>query len=226
MQHSYKLIESSGNKKTGRMPASITSMSSCPKRCTLKNNGCYADIGPLLIHWRAVDHKGTDLDTFCDDIRKLPKRVLWRHNQAGDLPGDGKYIDSVSVKKIVDANGDRHGYTYTHYSPVFKRNAAIIKHSNNNGFTINLSANTIKEADEFVALGVGPVVTVVPIKQLENMTTPAGNTVVICPAVTKGMTCTQCELCAVPTRTTIIGFPAHGVAKNKAEKVFWAKTVK
>lgn len=224
MTHTYKLTRFSHNKKTGGIPTSITSMSSCPSRCTLKNDGCYADIGPLLMHWRKVAETGHDIDTFCRNIRTLPKRILWRHNQAGDLPGDGSWLHRPSIRKIVDANKDRFGFTYTHYDPRSKHNARIIKYANTNGFTINLSADCIEEADEYKALNIGPVVTVLPIDAVDNFITPAGNTVVICPAAVGNTTCAQCELCQVVKRKSIVGFPAHGIRKNHAQKVFWAKS--
>jgi hypothetical protein len=40
--------------------------------------------------------------------------------------------------------------------------------------------------------------------------------VVICPATypKEEITCASCKLCAIPTRKSIIGFPAHGTGKK------------
>jgi len=61
---------------------------------------------------------------------------------------------------------------------------------------------------------------VLPNEQMTNTTTPNGNKVIVCPVVTgKAKSCATCKLCAIPTRRSIIGFPAHGTSKKKAEKV-------
>lgn len=174
------------------------------------------------MHWKDVSEgdRGVPLDEFCEQVKLLPKRSLWRHNQAGDLPGDGAAIDQESLRKIVAANRGRHGFTYTHFAPA--PNAEAIRHANENGFTINLSAETLKEADEFHALGIAPVVVVLPIDAKDNFQTPAGNTVVVCPASISDTTCALCGVCAVASRKSIIGFPAHGTYKAKAQKVFFA----
>ena len=43
---------------------------------------------------------------------------------------------------------------------------------------------------------------------------------IVCPeSYRKGIQCINCGLCADPKRTAIIGFPAHGAAFKKAERV-------
>jgi hypothetical protein len=86
------------------------------------------------------------------------------------------------------------------------------------GFTINISTDSPRDADRAYAMAIGPVVLVVPSTQNTNFVTPGGNTVVICPATQDDdMTCAKCKLCAVPGRTTIIGFPAHGTGTKKVD---------
>jgi hypothetical protein len=158
----------------------------------------------------------------CDKIKALPMGQLWRHNVAGDLPSvDGVHIDPLAFQALIDANQGKRGFTYTHYNPDTGINASIIKAANNAGFTVNLSANNLEHADKLKALDIGPVVTILP-EDAEKVTiTPAGNQVVICPAVqNENITCAVCGVCAVSTRRTIIGFPVHGTSKKKAHKVF------
>ena len=40
----------SKNNKTGNIPVTISASKTCPDACPLKGAGCYADIGPLMIH--------------------------------------------------------------------------------------------------------------------------------------------------------------------------------
>jgi hypothetical protein len=154
-------------------------------------------------------------------LRKLPKHQLWRFGQAGDLPGNGHFIQHESLDLIVHSNRGRNGFAYTHYDPRLPENADAIRKANEAGFTINLSAETLDEVDEFVALGVAPVVCVLPARQTTALKTPAGNTITVCPAAVSDTTCAICAICANSTRKSVIGFPAHGSGKAKAEKVFF-----
>ena len=53
-------------------------------------------------------------------------------------------------------------------------------------------------------------------------TTPEGRHVSICPAsVRDDVSCATCGVCAIVSRRTIIGFPAHGTGTAKAAKVFF-----
>lgn len=227
MQHRYHLTRLSTNMKLGGIPASTSSRSTCPDRCSLKKSGCYGDAGPISIHWDAVSsgRRGTDFDTHCEQVRRLPISQLWRAWQVGDFPGNAKLMDQEKVRKLVKANKGRKAFSFTHYNPREVENAALVKYANSEGFTINLSAETLEEADEFVELGVGPVVVLLPADQTENLTTPAGNHVIVCPASLGNTTCALCAICAVPTRKSVVGFPAHGTSKKKVEKVFWAQAL-
>jgi hypothetical protein len=143
---------------------------------------------------------------------------LWRHNQAGDLPGIGDKIDRQALTKLVEANRGRRGFTYTH-KPMSIANRLAIAKANAKGFTVNLSADNLAEADALASLRIGPVVVVLPSDQLTNTTTPDGRKVVICPAVTHdNVTCATCQLCA-RQRDAIVGFPAHGARSALASRV-------
>jgi len=225
----YSMTIKSKNSKVGPIPVSTTSAATCPDACPLKKAGCYADGGPLAIHWRAVTAgtRGTGLDDFTSTIAALPSGQLWRHNQAGDLPGTGDVIDSVALSRIVAANHGKRGFTYTHKpvsgdSAVARANAEAVAASNRDGFTINLSANTLGEADILAGLSIGPIVVVLDAVEGERVdtTTPDGRRVVTCPATYRdNVSCATCKLCAVRDRTTIVGFPAHGVSKKKAAAI-------
>lgn len=210
----------SHNIKTGPIPVSTSSKATCPDACPFKTGGCYAQGGPLNIHWNKVTsgERGTDFETFCKSVAKLPKGQLWRHNQSGDLAGENNAIDADALKKLVNANRGRKGFTYTH-KPMTPENAEAVKHANENGFTVNLSANNLRHADELKALNVGPVVVVLPSTQTSNTVTPEGNKVVVCPATYReGVNCANCQLCQKGNRSVIVGFPSHGNAKKKVDE--------
>ena len=88
----YQFARVSGNRKTGPIPVTNTSRDTCPDSCALKGAGCYAETGPIHWHWRKLNNTGAgySLDQLCGLIRSLPGAQLWRHNAAGDLPGNGE----------------------------------------------------------------------------------------------------------------------------------------
>ncbi|HEY2474799.1 MAG TPA: hypothetical protein VGI19_08340 [Candidatus Cybelea sp.] len=143
----YHLTLKSRNGKTGPIPVSTTAKASCGD-CPLKGNGCYADKGPLALFWSKVsDGKaGGDFAAFLEQIAALPAGQLWRHNQAGDLPGEGNAIDGAALAELVTANSGKAGFTYTH-KPMTTENAAAVAAANRDGFTINLSGNNVAHAD-------------------------------------------------------------------------------
>jgi len=210
----------SANAKTGPIPVSTTSAQSCPTVCPFKSAGCYADGGPLAIHWREVteERRGGDWRAFCATISTLPDGTLWRHNQAGDLPmvASSQTIDARAVRKLVAANDGKCGFTYTHHDMRKPANRAIVAECNANGFTVNLSANNLQHADELAGLSIGPVVVVLASDATQNTVTPAGRKVVVCPATQReDVSCATCQLCQ-RQRAAIVGFPAHGASKRKA----------
>lgn len=214
----------SRNAKTGKIPVSTTTALTCPLSCpfnTANEGGCYASGGPLRIQWgKVTDGKaGMGWTAFCEAVSKLPEDQLWRHNQAGDLPGNRVKINRPALERLVKANRGKRGFTYTHYSMHDAGNRDAVAYANANGFTVNLSGNNLKHADELADLGIAPVVVVLPASQTENTTTPKGRKVVVCPATIRDdVNCKTCGLCA-RLRDAIIGFPAHGAAHRKADAI-------
>lgn len=219
--HHIAFTRVSRNAKTGPIPVTTTSEETCPEACPLKKNGCYAEAGPLALFWRKVTERkaGIAWQDAMAEISKLPKGTLWRHNQAGDLPGNGNIIDAKAMAELIAANRGKRGFTYTH-KPLFAHNAAQIRLANENGFTVNLSADNLTEADKLAETGLGPIVCVLPADQTRATKTPNGRTVAICPAtISDSVNCASCGLCAEIGRKAIIGFPAHGASRRKASNV-------
>lgn len=199
----------SANAKTGPIPVSTTERASCPADCAMRSE-CYAASGPLALHWAAVSAgtRGTEWGQFCQSIEALPDGQLWRHNQAGDLPQVGGTVDAVKLGQLVAANRGKRGFTYSHHRD--RASLAWIRHANQWGFTVNLSANDLRDADYLADTGAGPVVVMLPSTQSQNTVTPAGRRVVVCPATQRDdISCATCQLCQ-RQRDTIVGFPAHG----------------
>ena len=227
---SFGFTLKSRNAKTGPMPVTTTSNDTCPTVCPFKGDGCYAEQGPLGGLWRALsaveagevykngrnEIRALSWDEIIANVTALPEGTLWRHNQAGDLPGNGVKIDGDRMAELCDANAGKRGFTYTHHDMADEDNRDEVFMANEAGFTVNVSANGPRHADELMSLGL-PVVTVLPAHVTENTRTPAGHKVVICPAVIRDdVSCMTCGLCQRADRKVIIGFPAHGAAAKKA----------
>lgn len=219
------LVRVSANKKTGPIPVSYTTPESCPDACSLKKNGCYADSGPVQFAWRKAESHGVEWNEFCDKIATLPKGQLWRHNVAGDLPGQNNEIDPQALRKLIEANKGKRGFTYTHYPLNVAENRKALALANAQGFTVNASCETYSEADQAINYGVAPVVVLQEIDAPKISFTPQGNKIVTCPATYReDVTCQSCELCYNISRRVIVGFPAHGTSKRKVINIIKAKS--
>lgn len=234
---SYHLTLKSNNTKVGAIPVSTISNETCPTSCPLKGNGCYAESGPLAIHWKHVSNgtRGMDFEEFIQEIAALPKGQLWRYAQAGDLPGRGDEIDQDQFRRLVAANGGRPVIAYTHKPPV-DGNLRLLQEAAQNGFRVNISANSLDEADAVIDIGLPAVVVLheeygrkttkgqwsetvaeyrARLKDLSR-TTPKGRDIAVCPATYVDTSCDKCRICANKDQIDIVvGFPAHGTSRKK-----------
>jgi hypothetical protein len=224
---------SSYNKKTGPIPVSTSDASTCPTSCPFKKHGCYAESGPLRIVWTRIGNENTksrraeymnssdhSWENFLSRVESIPDGQLWRHNQAGDLPGKGDHIDVPRLAELVKANAGKKGFTYTHKPLNVNGNRAAIKAANKKGFTINLSANNLAHADALAKAKVGPVVVALPHDQTTDTVTPGGIPVTVCRAVGNDyVNCQTCGLCQKKNRKSIVGFPAHGSGWKLADEI-------
>lgn len=218
--YTVRLVLEAANRKTGPMPISMTDQASCPTSCGLRDLVCYAEHGHTAMHWRRVPELGVPFSKFCALIAALPEGTRWRHNEAGDLPGVGDDLDIDALAELVAANRGRHGFTFTHKPLRLPAERHAVRAANEAGFTINLSADTLEEADRLVGLGIGPVAVFLaePAPATVRMATKAGHAAIVCLNETKGLTCADCKLCS-KQRKSIVAFAAHGPAKGFAPLV-------
>lgn len=218
----------SGNKKTGPIAVSTSSADTCPQSCGLFRE-CYGKTGPQAIHWRKVTNgeRGDSFPDFIQKIKALPRNTFFRHNATGDLMGINEDVDFDALSVMDNAIYSRRlvAWTYTHK----KQHSHKLAGRNNPALVVNLSADNVNEADSLIAQNSGlPVVTLLPIHhetdKVKSSRTPAGNLVVTCPAtIREDVTCMNCgngkPLCARNDRRYIVGFPAHGTSKRKANLI-------
>ena len=220
----YHLTTVSANTKTGLIPVSTSSADLCPTTCPFRAGGCYAASGPLALHWREVtaNRRGDTFTVFLDKLRSLAPGTLFRHNQAGDIKDPKTAAGRRDLTALVDAVRHLKGFTYTHHrlTPLAR---TAIKAATANGFTVNVSTETIDAADAAVSHGLRAV-TVVPSTDTRRVwLSPDGNHVLTCPAqVHDGMTCQTCRLCHARPQTVIIAFRAHGSSRRRVDSIIGA----
>jgi hypothetical protein len=103
----------SANKKTGPIPVTYSDRESCPPSCAHYKSTCYAESGPARLAWNRAAG-AAEWPELCARVAALPDGQLWRHNVAGDLPGDGEEIDAAALGDLVAANRGRRGFTFSH----------------------------------------------------------------------------------------------------------------
>ena len=224
----FHLSRLSGNKKTGFMPVTTTSKNTC-HGCPFDGNGCYAQSGPLALHWRKVStgERGVGWRQHLADLASLPVGSPLRLNQAGDIVHTAgrisrRYLSALS--DVVKRRGFK-AWTYTHHDPAKGENAALIRAAQRSGLTINVSTETEAAADRAVAAGL-PAVLACPSTETRNTWhTPAGNVVLVCPAQRRNTSYSDCMLChqGGRGRRVIVAFIAHGTSKRKADAAITAQ---
>jgi hypothetical protein len=101
-----------------------------------------------------------------------------------------------------------------------KANRDAIASANAAGFVVNLSGNNPSHADTLAALEIAPVVTIASRDLFADgkvARTPAGRTIVRCPAEYRDTSCAECAMCALPARDYVIGFTVHGAGASRAD---------
>jgi hypothetical protein len=215
----FHLSKVSGNVKTGPIAVSTSARATCSPTCPFFENGCYAESGPLLLHWRKVSEglRGVKFSEFLAQLKGLESGRLFRHNQAGDLPHTAGRISRTFIKRMVQSVSHLKAFTYTHHSLKLGENLQLLRYANRNGFTINVSTESESAADDAIAAGLPAVMVADSAESRTTWHTKSGNIVLVCPAQRSDTkTCADCKLCHHRGRRVIIAFLAHGTGKRKA----------
>lgn len=209
-------VQKSGNVKTGPITVTNRSIATCPSTCPFLDadkweaKGCYG-AGRM---WAQVEGKVED------NVTDLPTMTaLTRDRVLGDItvpiPGDDS-IDWEYVQSVQDwaARDKATVFGYTH-AALPDKIASITWEEEFPNYVMNVSCHTPDEVREATMLG-WP--TVISTDDLQHGDMIDDLRVVECPAVTHGVTCEQCGLCARPLaqRRYVILFRLHGVQVKKA----------
>ena len=219
----FHLTRVSGNRKTGPIPVTTSSRATCPPTCPFLASGCYADGGPLALHFGKVTagERGVPFPQHCAELAALPPGQMTRLHQAGDMPHNGGRISRRFVHGMVKACRNLKAYTYTHHRLSLGENLALLRYANRQGLKVNVSTESEASADEAIAAGLPAVMAVRSDEERDSWKTPAGHAVLVCPAQTGQTDCATCQLCQRRSKRLIIAFRAHGASKRKADQAIF-----
>jgi hypothetical protein len=211
----------SGNSKLGQLASVYAPWSTCPPACPLMSM-CYARKG--LCGLVAKKYAHSSFADMLDGITSVHEGLPWRWGVLGDLPGIGNVITRDKLKALVARNEHRLGFTYTH-KPLSRKNVELIKWANTQGFTINVSVESLAQVDAMNALGL-PCATVVPssLGDWRHLKTNAGALIIRCPAEYAKTQCATCggsrgPLCARSARGFAIGLTSHGNCRMRLDRM-------
>jgi len=198
------------NRKTGPVDLAVSrAQDSCPETCPFMGSGCYGESGPggglfRLINKARNVARGTDYTALVDAFASVPDGGMVRLNVVGDyLSADGSADhDYIRATNTLSGRGVR-VLSYTHawrdMDPAWFADDTRPQ----------ASCESVADVARAVAAGWSAVI-VQP-----DDTLGAERGFVVCPAVTDGITCRDCGLCAKQRKSTVI-FPVHGARKRAA----------
>jgi hypothetical protein len=217
-----------------KRPMSVTmaSQHTCPTVCPLRNNGCYAEQGPMGIQTHRLNKDGIlSADDFArceaDAIDGLTGRNMLRLHEVGDCTTDSsariladaaeRYIDRARIEHGIK---DQKVYGYTHAWRDIERDS---------WGPISILASCENEADVLAATSRGYACAIVAMQHKDIPSKIGTMSTLPCPQQTgQKADCYSCRACMHDNRLYgkgVIVFAVHGNAgKKRIPAVLAAKT--
>ncbi len=210
------VVLESGNTKTGTAAVTYRTQDTCPTSCPLMGQGCYARGRIFGIPARLGTEDTGEYAAVRALADTLPPGGLFRANVSGDVLDDAGELDRGYVDALSDvatARPDADVFTYSH---AWRRLSPDMAPR----VTVNASCESASDIETATAAGWPTVVTDPGPDDPSTLigSTIAGRKVVQCPAQTRGLTCSQCRLCARPSRKSTVAFAVHGGGKAIAAR--------
>ncbi len=227
-----KYVSNSSNRKIKgfkKIDATYVSvMGSCPLTCPLKDEGCYAQMGPLGIHVGRLDKEVNGLSAL--QIARAEAKVIDESYGGGTVPsgrdmrlhvsGDcrtisgAKLINNAVGRWKSRGGGDVWSYTHCwdHVTKDVWENVSMLA-----------SVDSTEEVQYARQNGYAPALVVSEHPSERAYTLPGSDTKWIpCPAQTRGVPCADCRLCLndnyLFNNNYGITFVVHGVKKNHIKR--------
>lgn len=230
----WQLRHGTSNRKLGASCWVVTfSRDTCPDSCPLRGAGCYAEAGPLRLHWDRVSRgaakadkwtrwAGEGLMTLCRALEIAPFRYgdTLRLGDAGDPIGSELHQRFVKTLRDLKGRGVRI-ILYSHAdfkAPILARAASALAAE---GIALNESRHGTEglpsplERPSVTTVARDVWATGSEIRRLSDDERPVS--IRRCPAEYADTACTRCGWCADATRRFVVGFTAHGTQKRKVE---------
>lgn len=211
VSEAVRFIKRSDNRKLGRCAATYVSQNSCPKDCPFRGKGCYAEAVPTFFTTAAVNRAGrhTTRALALEESRQIdaaPGDRPLRVHVVGDSPNDesARIVGAAMVRYAKRSS--QPAWTYTHAWRVVRRSS---------WGRANVLASCESATDVRKARRKGYATALVVSHFASDKTHEIeGLRVIPCPNQTRGVTCSDCQLCANPSRLRrhglTIGFALHG----------------
>lgn len=240
LRHSFHVAQTKNQKLTGKKPqtgpdvrpvvyATTSSRSTCPAECPHKKEnggGCYAENHPMRHHWDAVSSgdRGSLYADHLSQIAALPAGSLLRIFQAGDLPANQQgRLSRTFARGLAKAAKGLKVWGYSHHRPELGENLEILRTLNRQGVNVNVSCETLPQADAMIRAGLPAVVVVPSDEKRTHWRSPDGHPVMVCPAqTTDGASCATCLMCCRgrgggSDPRLIIAFKSHGASRRRVD---------
>ena len=215
-------------KKLGSMSYTWAPSVNCDDDCPFKGDGCYAENYHAAMAWgkhqRGESHASCTYEQMLGSIRNLPRGDKLRFWIGGDFPKNGTgSVDCIKATQIAKASIGKKTIVFTHHQPWSGNGAwgATIRNLKPIGFQVNVSCESERQVDDYMADGIDCVLTVPSTETRKQWRTAGGNRVRLCPnQVTDGaVTCEQCMLCSSRPDDMVIAFKGHGTRVKKFNQV-------
>ena len=235
-----KFVEDSANSKIASKPHKVSTTyvsikASCPSTCALRDNGCYAQSGPIAIQLKKLDENSKRFNP--DRAAVQEARLIEASFNGGPIPQDGAKggrdlrlhgFGDARTKRAAKRLGkaainwaNRGGgsvWTYTHAWKNVPRSMWGDKVS------VRASVDKMEDISKAQQMGYAPAIVVPQFKNGAKVWEENGVKFIPCPAQInkESMTCVKCRLCFRDTflkeNNFAIAFAAHGSGAGKIKK--------
>lgn len=196
----------------------------CPKECSYKDNGCYAQLGRVgLINNRleSLTEEMTSLDIINFESAQIisnPSQRFLRLHVSGDVSSNEEVLILENAISHWKSRGGEYAWTYTH-------NWRKINSKNWKNISALASVENIKEASQARKNGYVPAIVVENFPNKSKIFKIGKSSVnwIPCPNQVIDVTCVECKLCMrtdlLKKKNYGIAFAAHGVKKKRMLEV-------
>lgn len=205
----------SSNSKTGHVAATYTSQETCNPKCPFMGSGCYAEAGRTGVHTARLNANAHGFSSL--EIVRAEAHAIMTGAVVRGLPLRMHVVGDVRTNQeariLADAAADyrRRGggpvWTYTHSWRTVRRESF-------GGINVLASCETTADVELARSRGYNTALVVDTHEAGRETLAAAGQKGVACPEQTHGIPCSDCNLCMMNLRGTIM-FAAHG-SRNKA----------